>query len=233
MPVRFSDRADAGRQLAERLTAYARRPDVLVLALPRGGVPVAFEVAKRLDVPLDLFLVRKLGLPGHEEFAIGAIASGGVRVLDDDVVRSLGVSREEIDRVTRQEEQELSRRERLYRDDRPGPEVRDRIVILVDDGLATGSTMRAAISALRLEGARRIVVGVPVAPRETCEAIRAEVDEIVCVEMPEQFRAVGMWYDDFGQTSDEEVSALLARANQARVSRTPCASDGDGASVGW
>jgi putative phosphoribosyl transferase len=233
MPVRFSDRADAGRQLAERLTAYARRPDVLVLALPRGGVPVAFEVASRLGVPLDLFLVRKLGFPGHEEFAIGAIASGGVRVLDDDVVRSFGVSREEIDRVTRQEEQELSRRERLYRDDRPGPAVRDRIVILVDDGLATGSTMRAAISALRLEGARRIVVAVPVAPRETCEAIGAEVDEIVCAEMPEPFRAVGMWYDDFGQTSDEEVRALLARANQARVSRTPCDSDGDGASGGW
>lgn len=212
MSVHFRDRAEAGRYLAERLGAYANRPDVLVLALPRGGVPVAFEVARALDAPLDLFLVRKLGFPGHEEFAIGAIASGGVRILDEEVVRTFGVSREEIERVMARERQELTRRERLYRDDRPAPDVGAHVVILVDDGLATGSTMRAAIAALRIEGARKIVVAVPVAPRETCDAIRAEVDEIVCAETPEPFRAVGLWYDDFGQTTDEEVRDLLARS---------------------
>ena len=214
MSVQFRDRADAGRYLADRLSAYAKRPDVLVLALPRGGVPVAFEVARVLEAPLDLFLVRKLGFPGHEEFAIGAVATGGVRILDEEVIRTFGVSRGEIEQVTALERLELTRRERLYRDDRPTPDVRSHVVILVDDGLATGSTMRAAVAALRIEGAGRIVVAVPVAPRDTCESLRAEVDEIVCAETPEPFRAVGMWYDDFGQTSDEEVRTLLARAGR-------------------
>lgn len=216
MTVHFRDRAEAGRHLAERLMGYANQQDVLVLALPRGGVPVAFEVAQALDAPLDLFLVRKLGFPGHEEFAIGAIASGGVRVLDDEVIRTFGVSRGEIEQVTARERTELSRRERLYRDDRPPPDVAAHVILLVDDGLATGSTMRAAVAALKLENARRIVVAVPVAPRETCDAIRAEVDEIVCAETPEPFRAVGMWYDDFGQTTDDEVRTLLARAAHER-----------------
>jgi putative phosphoribosyl transferase len=212
--VHFRDRAEAGRDLATRLSAYANESSVLVLALPRGGVPVAFEVALALHAPLDLFLVRKLGFPGHEEFAIGAIASGGVRILDEEVIGNFGISRAEIERVTAQERRELERRERLYRDDRPPPDVAGHVVILVDDGLATGSTMRAAIAALKLEGARRIVVAVPVAPRETCESIRAEVDDIVCAETPEPFRAVGLWYDDFGQTTDDEVRELLARAEQ-------------------
>jgi putative phosphoribosyl transferase len=212
--VHFRDRAEAGRYLATRLSAYASEGNVLVLALPRGGVPVAFEVALALHAPLDLFLVRKLGFPGHEEFAIGAIASGGVRILDEEVIGNFGISRAEIERVTAQERRELERRERLYRDDRPPPDVAGHVVILVDDGLATGSTMRAAIAALKLEGARRIVVAVPVAPRETCESIRAEVDDIVCAETPEPFRAVGLWYDDFGQTTDDEVRELLARAEQ-------------------
>jgi putative phosphoribosyl transferase len=214
MAVHFRDRADAGRYLAARLSDYAKRPDVLVLALPRGGVPVAFEVARVLEAPLDLFLVRKLGFPGHEEFAIGAVATGGVRILDEEVIRTFGVSPNEIERVTTLELRELTRRERLYRDDRPAPDVRAHVAILVDDGLATGSTMRAAVAALRIEGARRLVVAVPVAPRDTCESLRAEVDEIVCAETPEPFRAVGMWYDDFGQTSDEEVRTLLARAGR-------------------
>jgi putative phosphoribosyl transferase len=221
--VHFRDRAEAGRYLATRLSAYASEGNVLVLALPRGGVPVAFEVALALHAPLDLFLVRKLGFPGHEEFAIGAIASGGVRILDEEVIGNFGISRAEIERITAQEGRELERRERLYRDDRPPPEVAGHAVILVDDGLATGSTMRAAIAALKLEGARRIVVAVPVAPRETCESIRAEVDDIVCAETPEPFRAVGLWYDDFEQTTDDEVRELLARAEQ-RLSSSPARS---------
>jgi putative phosphoribosyl transferase len=221
--VHFRDRAEAGRYLATRLSTYASEGNVLVLALPRGGVPVAFEVALALHAPLDLFLVRKLGFPGHEEFAIGAIASGGVRILDEEVIGNFGISRAEIERVTAQERRELERRERLYRDDRPPPDVAGHVVILVDDGLATGSTMRAAIAALKLEGARRIVVAVPVAPRETCESIRAEVDDIVCAETPEPFRAVGLWYDDFEQTTDDEVRELLARAEQ-RLSSSPARS---------
>jgi len=207
----FRDRRDAGRFLARRLKRYAGRSDVLVLALPRGGVPVAYEVAKELRAPLDLFLVRKLGMPGHEEYAMGAIASGGVRVLNDRIVNQ-GIPADVIDRVTRQELQELERRERAYRGNRLPPEIRGRTVILVDDGLATGSTMRAAAAALRRLGPKKIVVAVPVAAPETCDEFRSEVDEIVCGETPTPFQAVGLWYDDFSQTTDEEVRDLLERA---------------------
>jgi putative phosphoribosyl transferase len=212
----FHDRVDAGRQLAERLTAYAGRPDVLVLALPRGGVPVAYEVAQALGAPMDVFLVRKLGLPGHEELAMGAIATGGVRVLNRELVSELRIPDRIIDAVTAREERELTRREREYRGERPAPAVAGRTVILVDDGLATGSTMRAAAEALREEGAARLVVAVPVGPIETCEEFRSEVDEIVCGLMPEPFSGVGRWYEDFSQTSDEEVRDLLERSRTPR-----------------
>ena len=213
----FRDRTDAGKRLAEQLTEYADRPDVLVLALPRGGVPVAFEVAEKLDAPLDIFLVRKLGVPGHEELAMGAIATGGVRVVNDSVVNYLRIPGEVIDAVAADEQRELERRERAYRDNRPAPDVRGRTVILVDDGLATGSTMRAAAAALRKQGPARIVVAVPVSSPETCDEFRSEVDDIVCAATPRPFRGVGQWYDDFSQTTDEEVRELLARA----AARTP------------
>jgi predicted phosphoribosyltransferase len=212
MPPIFRDRRDAGRRLAAELTNYADQNDVLVLALPRGGVPVAYEVARALHAPLDVFMVRKLGVPGYEELAMGAIATGGVRVLDEELVRMLHLPRDVIERVTAIEMTELERRERQYRGDRPAPDVRGRTVILIDDGLATGSTMRAAIAALKKEGAKRIVVAVPVAPPETCEALRVQVDDVVCAVTPELFRAVGLWYGDFSQTTDEEVRDLLARA---------------------
>jgi len=207
----FRDRTDAGRRLAARMTEYAGRSDVLVLALPRGGVPVAFEVARALRAPLDVFLVRKLGVPGQEELAMGAIASGGVRVVNESVVQHLDIAPEMIDAVTAREQGELERRERAYRDDRPAPDVRGRTVILVDDGLATGSTMRAAALALRQQGPARVVVAVPVASREACEEFRGEVDDIVCAATPEPFMGVGRWYEDFSQTTDEEVRELLAR----------------------
>ena len=200
--------------LAQVLVGYANRSDVIVLALPRGGVPVAYEVAKALHAPLDVFVVRKLGVPGHEEYAMGAIASGGVRVLNDEVVRRLGIPDAAVDAVTRYEQGELERRERLYRAGRPPPDARGRTVILVDDGLATGSTMLAAVRALRAQQPARIVVAVPTAAAETCAQLRSEADEVVCATTPEPFRAVGMWYDDFSQTSDEEVRELLARAEQ-------------------
>jgi predicted phosphoribosyltransferase len=208
--MRFRDRTDAGRQLAERLAAYVNRPDVLVLALPRGGVPVAFEVARSLGTPLDVFLVRKLGLPRHEELAMGAVATGGVRVLNDEIVRGLGIQEGEIEAVVAREQQELARRERLYRDRRPAPEVEDKTVILVDDGLATGATMRAALRALKQQHPARIIVAVPTASPDTSEALKAEADEVVCVITPEPFLAVGYWYDDFAQTTDAEVRELLA-----------------------
>ena len=208
----FRDRTDAGQQLAAKLALYAGRPDVRVLALPRGGVPVAFEVAKALRAPLDVFLVRKLGLPGHEELAIGAIASGGIRALNEDVVRRFRVSDDVIDAVAAEEEKELDRRERLYRGDRPTTDVRDRTVILVDDGLATGATMRAAVVALRQQRPARIVVAVPVGAAETCAEFETEADDTVCAHTPEPFYGVGMWYDDFSQTTDEEVRELLERA---------------------
>jgi predicted phosphoribosyltransferase len=210
----FRDRREAGRQLAQHLAAYANRPDVLVLALPRGGVPVAYEVARALHAPLDVFLVRKLGLPGHEEYAMGAVASGGVRVLNPEVVEQLHLPDEVIDTVTRRELQELERRERAYRGDRPFPDVRGKTVILVDDGLATGSTMRAAAEALRQQGPARLVVAVPAGSPETCDEFRDEVDEVVCAITPEPFYAVGLWYDDFSQTTDDEVRDLLAAARQ-------------------
>ena len=207
----FRDRTDAGRRLAARMTEYAGRSDVLVLALPRGGVPVAFEVARALRAPLDVFLVRKLGVPGQEELAMGAIASGGVRVVNEAVVQHLNIAPEMIDAVTAREQGELERRERAYRDDRPAPDVRGRTVILVDDGLATGSTMRAAALALRQQGPARVVVAVPVASREACAEFRGEVNDIVCAATPEPFMGVGRWYEDFSQTTDEEVRSLLAR----------------------
>ena len=208
----FQDRTEAGQRLAEELTAYADRPDVLVLALPRGGVPVAFEVARALKAPLDVFLVRKLGVPGHEELAMGAIASGGVRVLSHQVVSALGIGEAQIESIAAEETRELERRERAYRGDRPPPDVRGRTVILVDDGLATGATMRAAIAALREQGPAEIVVAVPTAAASTCDELRSEVDEVVCAITPEPFYAVGLWYRDFSQTTDDEVRELLERA---------------------
>ncbi|HWQ11283.1 MAG TPA: phosphoribosyltransferase [Roseiflexaceae bacterium] len=208
----FRDRREAGRQLAAMLTAYAHRPDVLVLALPRGGVPVAFEVARALDAPLDVFLVRKLGVPGHEELAMGAIASGGVRVLNEQLVHTLSIPDHVIEAVAAREQQELARRERLYRGERPPPDLRGRTVILVDDGLATGATMYAAVKALRQQLPARIVVAVPIAAPEACAELSEEVDDIVCAATPEPFYAVGLWYADFSQTTDEEVRDLLRRA---------------------
>ena len=208
----YRDRIEAGKRLAERLADYANRSDVLVLALPRGGVPVAFEVARALHAPLDIFLVRKLGVPGHEELAMGAIATGGVRVINEDVVNYLHVPGEVIDAVAADELRELERRERAYRGNRPAPDVKGKTVILVDDGLATGSTMRAAAAALREQQPARIVVAVPVSAAQTCDEYRMGVDEIVCAVTPEPFHAVGLWYENFSQTTDAEVRDLLARA---------------------
>ena len=208
----FANRREAGRILASLVMKYADRDDALVLALPRGGVPVGFEVAQALRAPLDVFVVRKLGVPGHDELAMGAIATGGVRVVNDDVVISLELEPKVIDAVTAREAKELARRERIYRGARPAPDVHGRTVILVDDGLATGSTMRAAVAALRKQGPARIVVAVPVAAPETCEEFRAEVDEVVCAATPRVFCGVGRWYEDFSQTADQEVHELLAQA---------------------
>ena len=208
----FLDRHDAGRVLASRVKSYADRDDVVVLALPRGGVPVAYEVASALGAPLDVFLVRKLGTPGHRELAMGAIASGGVRVLNDDVVRWYGVPQSAIESVAREETAELERREREYRRDRPAPDLANRIVILVDDGLATGSTMRAAAQAVRMRGPSRVIVAVPVGAPQTCNEIAAVADEVVCARMPEPFSAVGQWYLDFDQTTDDEVRDLLQKS---------------------
>ena len=210
----FRDRRDAGRKLAQKLSTYVGRPDVLVLALPRGGVPVAYEVARALNAPLDIFLVRKLGLPGREELAIGAIASGGVRVLNQDIVRMLSIPDEVIHFVAKRELQELQRRESLYRGSHPFPEVRDRTVILIDDGLATGASMRAAVSGLRAQHPARIVVAVPAAASDVCDAFKAEVDEVVCAITPDPFYGVSRWYEDFSQVTDEEVRNLVRESNQ-------------------
>lgn len=208
----FRNRADAGRALGERLAAYAGRPNLRILGLPRGGIPVAFEVAKSLDAPLDVFVVRKLGVPGHEELAMGAIATGGVRIVNQDVVSALGVSKETLDRVAEAEQAELVRREDAYRGSRPPLDVRGATVILVDDGLATGATMRAAVAAVRRQQPARVVVAVPVAAPATRDEFTREVDEIVCVATPDPFLAVGRFYDDFSQTTDGEVHDLLERA---------------------
>jgi putative phosphoribosyl transferase len=208
---RFADRAEAGRALAALLEGWAGREDVSVLALPRGGVPVGAEVARALGAPLDVFLVRKLGVPGHEELAMGAIASGGEPMLNDETVRTLRITPSQIDRVVAEERAELERREREYRGDRPPPAIRGRTVILVDDGLATGSTMHAAALAVRAEEPARIIVAVPVASLDACELLRDAADEVVAAATPEPFYAVGAWYRDFTQTTDAEVRALLAR----------------------
>ncbi|HEX6035258.1 MAG TPA: phosphoribosyltransferase [Anaerolineales bacterium] len=212
--VPFKDRRDAGRKLAQKLSAYAGQPNLLILALPRGGVPVAYEVALALNAPLDIFIVRKLGLPGREELAIGAIATGGVRVLNRDIIRMLSVPDEVIDFVARRELQELQRREKLYRGDRPSPDVHNRTIILIDDGLATGASMRAAIAGLRAQHPARIIVAVPTAAPDVCAMFRSEVDEIVCAITPEPFYGVGRWYENFSQTTDEEVRILLEEANR-------------------
>ena len=208
----FPDRAEAGRFLATKLSKYSGRDDVIVLGLPRGGVTVAYEVARALRVPLDVFIVRKLGVPGFEELAVGAIASGGVRVLNEDVARALPNADEIIEAVTKQETAEVERREQKYRDGRPAPEIQGKTAILTDDGLATGATMRAAVKALRQRGAAKIVVAVPVGPLDTCKEFEEEADEVVCASAPEFFQAVGQYYEDFSQTSDEEVRQLLASA---------------------
>src|SRR5881296_4056479 len=208
----FANRTEGGRLLAEKLARYSNRDDVIVLGLPRGGVPVANEVAKRLRAPLDVFIVRKLGVPGFEELAAGAIASGGVRVLNEDVIRSIPYADEAIEAVPVKETAELERREHIYREGRPPPELRDRIVILVDDGLATGATMRAAVKALRERGAAKIVVAVPVGPPDTCRELEQEADETICLSTPQYFQAVGQYYEDFSKTSDEDVRELLSQA---------------------
>lgn len=208
----FQNRTTAGQALADRLLAYANRSDVLVLGLPRGGVPVAFEVAQALHAPLDVFLVRKLGVPGQEELAMGAIASGSIKVLNHDIIEALHLSEAEIDRVTARQQQELERREQLYRQNRPFPQLRDRTVILVDDGLATGATMRAAVKAIQLQQPAAIVVAVPVASPETQQELATQVDEIVCVETPTPFYSVGSWYAEFPQTTDTQVRELLQQA---------------------
>jgi putative phosphoribosyl transferase len=214
--ILYRDRLEAGRILATKLTAYADRKDVVVLALPRGGVPVAFEVAEALQAPLDVFVVRKLGVPGHEELAMGAIATGGMYIVNEHVVHMLAIPDSVIEEVAEREQKELERREQLYRDDLPPPDVRDRTIILVDDGLATGSTMRAAVAALRKQHPAHIVVAVPVAAPVVRDEFKAEVDEIVCASTPEPFFGVGYWYEDFSQTSDEEVHDLLALSEQER-----------------
>jgi len=210
--ARFRDRREAGQRLASLLTPYARRDDVVVLALPRGGVPVAFEVARALEAPLDIFLVRKLGAPGHPEFAIGAIAAGGVRVLSHDVIAELGIPRAMIDLVAEREQLELERRDKTYHGDRSKPHLKAKTVIVVDDGLATGSTMEAAVSALREHQPTRIVVASPVGAVDSCQRLRSKADEVVCLQTPEPFNAVGLWYQVFDQTTDEEVIELLRRS---------------------
>jgi putative phosphoribosyl transferase len=217
----FANRREAGAELASKLRHYAGRSDVVVLALPRGGVPVAFEVAEALDAPLDIFLVRKLGLPGHPELAMGALASGGVRVMNDDVVRWYDIPERAIDAVARAEQAELERREQEYRQGRSLIDLRGKTVILIDDGLATGSTMKAAVQAVRRHTPARVVVAVPVGSLASCEELADISDETVCSRIPETFSAVGQWYYDFSQTTDEEVRQLLEEINHERASCKP------------
>jgi putative phosphoribosyl transferase len=212
--MRFRNRSDAGRQLAAKLNAFANRHDVVVLALPRGGVPVAFEVARALNAPLDTFLVRKLGVPGHPELAMGAIATGGVRVLSEDIIEQLGIPRTAVEQVAVRERLELDRRDRLYHGDRRLPLLRDRTVILVDDGLATGATMEAAIVAVKQYQPARVIVAAPVGAIDTCQRLKTLADDVICASTPEPFQAVGLWYEQFDQTSDDEVIELLRRSSE-------------------
>lgn len=221
MVTRFRSRKEAGLLLAKELTAYVHLPNVLILAFPRGGVPVGFEIARALHAPLDVVLVRKLGVPGHEELAMGAIATGGVRVLNESVVRAFQISRREIEWIGAKEELELQRRERLYRGGRAEPVISDAAVILVDDGIATGATMRVAIAALRAQRPASITVAVPVGPVSSCEELRTEVQQVICLSSPREFHAIGLWYDDFTQVTDEEVCNLLERANRERYVPAP------------
>jgi predicted phosphoribosyltransferase len=214
----FKDRVEAGRFLAQKLARYASDPDVVVLALPRGGVPVAYEVAQALKAPLDVFVVRKLGVPGYEEYGMGAVASGGIRVLNEKTISYLRIPAVVVDEITAEEFTELERRERLYRGSRAPVDITGRTVIIVDDGLATGSTMRAAVTALRKKNPKKIIVAVPVGARETCDSFNKEVDTVaVCATTPEPFRAVGLWYRDFSQTTDAEVQQLLSKAQQTKA----------------
>ena len=213
----FRDRTDGGQLLALQLTKYKNNPDLLVLALPRGGVPVGYEIAKALNATLDVFVVRKLGVPGHEEFGMGAIASGGARILNDQIIRHLHISPETIDAVTSREEMELQRRERLYRGDRGPLNIHGKTVILVDDGLATGSSMKAAIAAVRQQNPARIVVAVPTAPPATCAELKTVADEVICAMTPQYFRAVGEWYESFAQTTDAEVQDLMKKGAQVQI----------------
>jgi predicted phosphoribosyltransferase len=218
----FADRRQAGAELAAKLSNFKNRNDVVVLALPRGGVPVAYEVAQALDAPLDIFVVRKLGLPGHREFAMGALASGGVRILNDEVVRAYQIPTGAIERVVREESEELERRERLYRADLPPLELQGRVVLLVDDGLATGATMTAAVQAIRTHKPARIVVAVPVGAPESCRDMQAFADQVVCARTPQPFSAVGLWYRDFSETTDEEVRTLLRKERElVAIRRAP------------
>lgn len=212
----FNDRTDAGKRLAAKLSEYANREDVLILALPRGGVPVAFEVAKELNVKMDVFIVRKLGVPGNEELAMGAIASGNISVLNEDVVRSFGIPQKVIDEVATKERKELERREHMYRGNHPAPKISGSTVILIDDGLATGATMRAAVAAVKTKNPAKVIVAVPVAAPDTCSFFGNEVDEVICVATPEPFYGVGAWYEDFSQTTDKEVIELLDRATKTK-----------------
>lgn len=216
----FKDRSEAGKELAKRLDAYSGKKDTIVLALPRGGVPVAYEVARALHLPMDIIIVRKLGVPGNRELAMGAIASGGIRIINYDIVRLLNISQFAIDAVSQEEQEELERREKSYRGGWPPLDLDGRTVILVDDGIATGATIRAAVEALKRRGARRIVVAVPTASTDACNVLRDEVDDLICLTTPDPFIAVGRWYEDFSQTSDEEVSNLLAKAAQNQCAAT-------------
>ena len=218
MPQAFRDRRQAGRKLAPLLRHFIGRHDVVVLALPRGGVPVAYEVAVAIGLPLDVFTVRKLGVPGHEEFAMGAIGSGGAYVLNEGVIDALHISQDQVVRIAERERQELERREHLYRDHRPYPELAEKIVILIDDGLATGASMLVAVNALRQKRVAKIVVAIPVASVEACSLLRENADEVICYSTPERFGGVGAWYADFSQVTDEEVRALLNQASLRRAS---------------
>lgn len=215
----FKNRIQAGQQLARQLSAYIRHPDAIVLALPRGGVPVGFAMTQSLQIPLDVLLVRKLGMPGHQEYAIGAVAGGGICLLNDEVVASYGISKPVIDAMIQQESQEIVRRETLYRANRPPLQLKNRIVILVDDGIATGSSMLAAIQAVRHAQPSRIIVAVPVAPADVCRILESEVDQVICLRTPQPFYAVGLWYEDFHQITDDEATHLLDEAHREEAQR--------------